>query len=113
MVEKVLKVKGVEVEVVGDILRFEKDGEMVEVKREIGKSDYSVVYLELVRKGSKRVNDGWKKVGNFEYKLDEETNNVDIRRIGEEELLFKDVELSDNELKYIRTAITNILINNL
>lgn len=113
MEKKVIMVKGVEVEVVGDILRFEKDGELVEVKREIGKSDYSVVYLELVRKGERRVNDGWKKVGNFEYKLNEEENEATIRRYNSEEIVFENVAISESELKYIRTSIINILINNL
>lgn len=106
--KKVLKVKGLEVEVVGDVLRFEKDGEMVEVKREIGKSDYSVVYLELVRKGEKRSNDGWKKLGRFEYKV--ENDLMSIRRVESLEMLVEDKEVSEENTKYIRTYVTNLLL---
>lgn len=109
--EKIINVKDVEVKVTETQLIFEKDGEEVALDRKMGVADYRLVYSYLNRKGSGMATNGMKTLGKFEYDLQDD--KVSIRRQGEEDWLVEDLELTENEVKYVRNAVTKWIINNL
>jgi hypothetical protein len=104
------KVKGFEFEIVGNEVWLYKNGEVIKLKLEFGESGYSKCYLYLIKKESGR-EEGFNKVGNFLYSYDEVKKEVEIFN-NKKVLLFKK-ELKDEEVKYIRNSVINILINNL
>lgn len=104
---KKMMVKGVSVVVSEKYLEFEKNGELVKLEREFGKSDYSLVFLELNRKNEKRLSNGVKKLGSYSYKVDE-NNVVSIWNKKGELILEKEVE--EVELKYPRIYCTNWIL---
>ena len=107
---KGFKVKGVEVKRIGTKLVFEKDGEEVTLEQKLGTSDYSLVYLELMRKGSKRGTNGKHKVGNFSYEI-----IVDLIFIYNKagHTLHSQELVTESDKKYPRLFVTNWLLNNL
>jgi hypothetical protein len=102
---KVLKVKGFEYEVKGNKVILHKDGEAIELALEFGQSAYTVCYLHLTKKTT--TVKGSHKVGNFTYTL--EGNTISISNKANVVIITK--KLLDKDLTYIRTTVTNLLIN--
>jgi len=103
-------VKDTKVEITeNDKLRFEKGGEIVEIDRDSILGDYRKVYNYLKSKTNRR-NDDFKEVGSFIYKI--ENNTLLIHRKSNNELI-AELDIKDEDIKYLRNYVINYLINNL
>lgn len=109
-VVKVFNVKDVEVEILSDNkLRFMKNDELVEIERDSFLGDYRKVYNFLKSK-TNRNQDSFKEVGNFLYKV--ENDILVIKRKNDDEIL-DEINVKDEDIKYLRNYVINYLINNL
>lgn len=104
------KVKGIAYEVVGtNVVLHKPEGDMV-LPLQLGQSAYSVAYLALIAKGTKRNSDGTHKLGNFSYTLDDKNLLTVTRKDGS---VLGTKVLTETDTKYPRIAATNLILTTL
>ncbi len=111
---KVLKVKDVEVVITDDKLVFEKDGQTIELARELGKSDYRAVYEFLKKKGNGVQGSGIYTVGNFSYGFTHQgsaSSTVTVVDSNQNEVGEFTIEQDLAEVKYPHQFVRNLVIN--
>jgi len=103
-------VKGIPYEVVeGAVILHKPEGD-VKLPLEWGQNAYAVAYGHLTRKGGSkgRKSDGTYSVGNFTYKVDEDTKLMTVSRKNGETI--GSLTLTDSQLKYHRNAAIKVIL---
>lgn len=111
---KVLKVKDVEVVITDDKLVFEKDGQTIELARELGKSDYRTVYEFLKKKSNVVKGSGIYTVGNFSYGFTHQgsaSSTVMVVDSNQNEVGEFTIEQDLETVKYPHQFVRNLVIN--
>jgi len=114
-IEKSFTVQNVEVQIIGEQLVFEKNGQKVELQRTLGKADYRLVYEFLKKKTDAVKGSGSYSVGNFSYTvssvLDSKTQDVTVTSRTGIEIGSFTLEQDLADVKYPHQFVRNLVIN--